>query len=158
MSERSYSIEKYKYVGPPMELESPVYEIDTVRLHEGSIVNAEVNVNIATIYSVWSGDLEFPVTDTQVAAMYLKSVERPIHFDSADEIDVPPLLRQCFSAITMANANHFVPPMGRDWELSEKSKQELKDEFGWDCKTIGDLDKKVNDKWERVKKRHKWRL
>lgn len=86
MSKRKYVTSRYKYVGPPMDLESPVYEIDTVRLREGSIISAEVNVNIATIYSVWSGDLEFPIMDTQVAAKYLEPVKQePIHFDREGE-------------------------------------------------------------------------
>lgn len=81
MSERKYFTDKYVYTGPDMYLKD-----ERTGLFNGSKVEAEVNINIATITGVYYSnglleDLDRPV---KVAAEYLESVKADTtHFKGA---------------------------------------------------------------------------
>lgn len=154
MSERKYNTSRYKYTGPDVKVHTKRYFYDfgycqnRIFLCNEAIVIAEVNINVATVIGIVIHDEDYDIDPIYVAAKYLEPVKpEPIHFDPADDVDVPHFFDNLFSDIARINAEHFMPFMGVDWELSEKSKQELRNGFGWDCKTISELIEKLNDKW-----------
>lgn len=83
MDEKLFT-EKYKYTGPTILVGSN----DQYELQGGMFVDAEVNINIATITALHKGDSMFAIaTPVDVAAKYLEPIKpEPIDFKS--DVDV----------------------------------------------------------------------
>lgn len=138
----------YKYDGPTVYTHKAGNPDALCVIYPDTEICAEVNINIATITKVKGGDGICDIEPIDVAAKYLEPIKpEPINFDP--DVDVPHSFDDLFSKIAEINAEHkfpFFDVIGtEDWKLSEKTKKELKDNYGLDCKTVGDMQKKVED-------------
>lgn len=122
MSERKYSTSIYKYTGPTMLLG----KYDQIELHNGMEVDAEVNVNVATITKIYDTDGSTTVLNdaaTDVAAKYLEPV-KPDTINFKDDVDVPHFFDNLFDDIAKIQAHAFRNPKDSTLEYLKKLARE----------------------------------
>lgn len=138
-------MEKYTYTGPTML----VGENEEYKLEKGMEVEAEVDVNIATIETLLACGvpLRLDMKDLSVAAKYLKPVKiKPIHFDPKDYVTVGNFFDKLWEKIGKANAEHDFPFSQRMAEELDNMRKQWSEKNGQTTKeTLDNIRKAARD-------------